>query len=61
MTFAYGNFFFLFQKVSAALVRLLVLENIFLMPSHDTYLLVGACIKYEVAKMVQGRMTGKTA
>nr|XP_048312016.1 nuclear pore membrane glycoprotein 210-like isoform X5 [Myodes glareolus] len=46
-----------YKKVSAALVRLLVLENIFLMPSHDTYLLVGACIKYQVAKMVQGRMT----
>ncbi|XP_006976524.2 nuclear pore membrane glycoprotein 210-like isoform X1 [Peromyscus maniculatus bairdii] len=46
-----------YKKVSAALIRLLVLENIFLIPSHDTYLLVGAYIKYQVAKMVQGRMT----
>eukprot|EP00072_Mus_musculus_P034438 XP_006502356.1 PREDICTED: nuclear pore membrane glycoprotein 210-like isoform X1 [Mus musculus] len=46
-----------YKKVAAALIRLLVLENIFLIPSHDTYLLVGAYIKYRVAKMVQGRMT----
>lgn len=46
-----------YKKVAAALIRLLVLENIFLIPSHDTYLLVGAYMKYRVAKMVQGRMT----
>ncbi|XP_051012888.1 nuclear pore membrane glycoprotein 210-like [Acomys russatus] len=46
-----------YKKVAASLIRLLVLENIFLIPSHDTYLLVGAYIKYRVAKMVQGRMT----
>ncbi|XP_044122352.1 nuclear pore membrane glycoprotein 210-like isoform X4 [Neovison vison] len=46
-----------YKKVAAALIRLLVLENIFLIPSHDIYLLVGAYIKYRVAKMVQGRMT----
>ncbi|XP_074079536.1 nuclear pore membrane glycoprotein 210-like isoform X6 [Macrotis lagotis] len=46
-----------YKKVSAALVRLLVLENIFLIPSHDIYLLVGAYIKYRVAKIVQGKMT----
>ncbi|XP_069933785.1 nuclear pore membrane glycoprotein 210-like isoform X2 [Oryctolagus cuniculus] len=46
-----------YKKVAAALIRLLVLENIFLIPSHDIYLLVGAFIKYQVAKMVQGRMT----
>ena len=45
--------------MEAALIRLLVLENIFLIPSQDIYLLVGAYIKYRVAKMVQGRMTGK--
>ena len=45
--------------MAAALIRLLVLENIFLIPSQDIYLLVGAYIKYRVAKMVQGRMTGK--
>nr|XP_051713225.1 nuclear pore membrane glycoprotein 210-like isoform X4 [Oryctolagus cuniculus] len=49
-----------YKKVAAALIRLLVLENIFLIPSHDIYLLVGAFIKYQVAKMVQGRMTGFT-
>ncbi|KAK2494641.1 hypothetical protein MC885_003008, partial [Smutsia gigantea] len=47
----------LYKKVAAALIRLLVLENIFLIPSYDIYLLVGAYIKYRVAKMVQGRMT----
>ncbi|KAI4548938.1 hypothetical protein MG293_001268 [Ovis ammon polii] len=47
----------LYWKVAAALIRLLVLENIFLIPSQDIYLLVGAYIKYRVAKMVQGRMT----
>ncbi|XP_058516285.1 nuclear pore membrane glycoprotein 210-like [Ochotona princeps] len=46
-----------YKKVAAALIRLLVLENIFLIPSHDIYLLVGAFIKYQVAKMVQGKMT----
>nr|XP_020141115.1 nuclear pore membrane glycoprotein 210-like [Microcebus murinus] len=46
-----------YKKVAAALIRLLVLENIFLIPSHDIYLLVGTYIKYQVAKMVQGRMT----
>ncbi|KAB0358185.1 hypothetical protein FD754_002341 [Muntiacus muntjak] len=46
-----------YKKVAAALIRLLVLENIFLIPPQDIYLLVGAYIKYQVAKMVQGRMT----
>ncbi|EMP28214.1 hypothetical protein UY3_14690 [Chelonia mydas] len=46
-----------YKKVAAALVRLLVLENIFLMPSYDIYLLVGAYIKYQVAKIVQGKIT----
>ncbi|NXA43132.1 P210L protein, partial [Eudromia elegans] len=46
-----------YKKVSAALVRLLVLENVFLIPSHDVYLLVGAYIKYQVAKMIQGKLT----
>uniref|UniRef100_A0A8C3SI72 PO210 protein n=1 Tax=Chelydra serpentina TaxID=8475 RepID=A0A8C3SI72_CHESE len=48
-----------YKKVAAALVRLLVLENIFLIPSYDIYLLVGAYIKYQVAKIVQGKITGK--
>lgn len=46
------------QKVAAALVRLLVLENIFLIPSYDVYLLKGAYIKYKVGKIVQGKITG---
>nr|XP_003475417.1 nuclear pore membrane glycoprotein 210-like [Cavia porcellus] len=46
-----------YKKVASALIRLLVLENIFLIPSHDIYLLVGTYIKYQAAKMVQGRMT----
>uniref|UniRef100_A0A8C4J8N3 Nucleoporin 210 like n=1 Tax=Dromaius novaehollandiae TaxID=8790 RepID=A0A8C4J8N3_DRONO len=46
-----------YKKVSAALVRLLVLENVFLIPSHDIYLLVGAYIKYQVAKIIQGKIT----
>lgn len=47
------------QKVAAALVRLLVLENIFLIPSYDVFLLVGAYIKYRVGKIVQGKITGR--
>uniref|UniRef100_H9GI75 BIG2 domain-containing protein n=1 Tax=Anolis carolinensis TaxID=28377 RepID=H9GI75_ANOCA len=47
----------IYKKVAAAFVRLLVLENIFLMPSHDVYLLVGAYIKYKVGKIVQGKIT----
>lgn len=39
-------------------MRLLVLENIFLIPSYDIYLLVGAYIKYRVGKLVQGKMIG---
>ncbi|KAM7055066.1 nuclear pore membrane glycoprotein 210-like [Molossus nigricans] len=46
-----------YKKVAAALIRLLVLENVFLVPSHDIYLLVGAYIKYQVAKMIRGRVT----
>ncbi|XP_023569555.1 nuclear pore membrane glycoprotein 210-like [Octodon degus] len=46
-----------YKKVASAMIRLLVLENIFLIPSHDIYLLVGAYIKYQAAKMVQGRIT----
>ncbi|XP_067395378.1 nuclear pore membrane glycoprotein 210-like [Emydura macquarii macquarii] len=47
----------IYKKVAAALVRLLVLENIFLVPSYDIYLLIGAYIKYKVAKIVQGKIT----
>ncbi|XP_044304352.1 nuclear pore membrane glycoprotein 210-like isoform X3 [Varanus komodoensis] len=47
----------IYKKVAAALVRLLVLENIFLMPSYDVYLLVGAYIKYKVGKIIQGKVT----
>ncbi|XP_006264393.3 nuclear pore membrane glycoprotein 210-like [Alligator mississippiensis] len=46
-----------YKKISAALVRLLVLENVFLVPSHDIYLLVGTYIKYKVGKIVQGKIT----
>ncbi|XP_054829282.1 nuclear pore membrane glycoprotein 210-like [Eublepharis macularius] len=46
-----------YKKVAAALVRLLVLENIFLIPSYDISLLVGAFIKYKVGKIVQGKIT----
>ncbi|XP_077177559.1 nuclear pore membrane glycoprotein 210-like [Paroedura picta] len=46
-----------YKKVAAALVRLLVLENIFLIPSYDVSLLVGAYIRYKVGKVVQGKIT----
>ncbi|XP_066466504.1 nuclear pore membrane glycoprotein 210-like [Tiliqua scincoides] len=45
-----------YKKVAPALIRLLVLENIFLIPSYDVYLLVGAYIKYRVGKIVQGKI-----
>uniref|UniRef100_A0ABM5F464 Nuclear pore membrane glycoprotein 210-like n=1 Tax=Pogona vitticeps TaxID=103695 RepID=A0ABM5F464_9SAUR len=46
-----------YKKIAAAVVRLLVLENIFLIPSYDVCLLVGAYIKYRVGKIVQGKIT----
>ncbi|XP_015740000.1 nuclear pore membrane glycoprotein 210-like isoform X2 [Coturnix japonica] len=46
-----------YKKVAAAAIRLLVLENIVLIPAHDVHLLVGAFIKYRVAKVVQGKIT----
>ncbi|KAL8184556.1 UNVERIFIED_CONTAM: hypothetical protein K2H54_020351, partial [Gekko kuhli] len=46
-----------YKKVAAAMVRLLVLENIFLMPSYDVSLLVGAYIRYKIGKVVQGKIT----
>ncbi|XP_063002325.1 nuclear pore membrane glycoprotein 210-like [Elgaria multicarinata webbii] len=46
-----------YKTVAAALVRLLVLENVFLLPSYDVYLLVGAYIKYRVGKIIQGKIT----
>lgn len=45
--------------MAAAVVRLLVLEHIVLIPAHDVHLLVGALVKYRVAKVVRGKMTGK--
>ncbi|XP_048359385.1 nuclear pore membrane glycoprotein 210-like [Sphaerodactylus townsendi] len=45
-----------YKKIAAALVRLLVLENVFLIPSYDVSLLVGAYIKYKVGKIVQGKI-----
>ncbi|XP_048785353.1 nuclear pore membrane glycoprotein 210-like isoform X2 [Lagopus muta] len=46
-----------YEKVAAAVVRLLVLEHIVLIPAHDVHLLVGALVKYRVAKVVRGKMT----
>ncbi|KAJ7307312.1 hypothetical protein JRQ81_009319 [Phrynocephalus forsythii] len=46
-----------YKNVAAALVRLLVLENILLIPPYDVRLLVGAYIKYRVGKIVQGKIT----
>ncbi|XP_058863562.1 nuclear pore membrane glycoprotein 210-like [Acipenser ruthenus] len=46
-----------YKKVSAATVRLLILENILLSPPQDLYLLVGADAYYRVWRRQQGRDT----
>ncbi|XP_067865995.1 nuclear pore membrane glycoprotein 210-like [Heterodontus francisci] len=47
----------LYKSVPAATIRLIILENIILSPAYDIYLLVGAFIRYRVAKIVNGKMT----
>uniref|UniRef100_A0A8C5QI72 Nucleoporin 210 n=1 Tax=Leptobrachium leishanense TaxID=445787 RepID=A0A8C5QI72_9ANUR len=47
----------LYEKVSPAEVRLLILENILLNPASDVYLLVGSSIQYRVQKGKQGKIT----
>ncbi|XP_036388992.1 nuclear pore membrane glycoprotein 210 isoform X2 [Megalops cyprinoides] len=47
----------LYKDVSAAEVRLLILENILLNPASDVYLLVGTSIRYSVLKIRQGKIT----
>ncbi|XP_067823987.1 nuclear pore membrane glycoprotein 210-like [Heptranchias perlo] len=46
-----------YKNVPAATIRLIILENIILSPAYDIYLLVGAFIRYRVAKIVNGKMT----
>ncbi|XP_041094848.1 nuclear pore membrane glycoprotein 210-like isoform X2 [Polyodon spathula] len=46
-----------YKKVPAAMVRLLILENILLSPPQDLYLLVGAHAYYRVWRRQQGRDT----
>uniref|UniRef100_A0A6I8NHM7 Nucleoporin 210 like n=1 Tax=Ornithorhynchus anatinus TaxID=9258 RepID=A0A6I8NHM7_ORNAN len=48
-----------YKNLAAASIRLLVLENVFLIPAHDVFLLVGAYIRYRVARVVQGKLTGR--
>ncbi|XP_008286461.1 nuclear pore membrane glycoprotein 210 isoform X1 [Stegastes partitus] len=47
----------LYKDVGAAEVRLLILENILLIPAHDVYLLAGTSIRYRVLKIRQGTIT----
>ncbi|KAJ1080979.1 hypothetical protein NDU88_001166 [Pleurodeles waltl] len=46
-----------YRFVEDATVRLFVLENIFLLPSNDVYLLVGAYIRYRVSRLIHGKIT----
>ncbi|XP_069823220.1 nuclear pore membrane glycoprotein 210 [Dendropsophus ebraccatus] len=46
-----------YENVTPAEVRLLILENILLYPASDIYLLVGSSIKYKVQKIKQGKIT----
>ncbi|XP_018095905.1 nuclear pore membrane glycoprotein 210 [Xenopus laevis] len=46
-----------YEKVTPAQVRLLILENILLNPASDIYLLVGSSIHYRVQKIKQGKIT----
>ncbi|XP_078404042.1 nuclear pore membrane glycoprotein 210-like [Cetorhinus maximus] len=47
----------IYKNVPAAVIRVIILENIILSPAHDIYLLIGAIIRYRVAKVVNGKMT----
>lgn len=47
----------LYKDVGAAEVKLLILENVFLNPAYDVYLLAGTSIKYKVQKIRQGKIT----
>ncbi|XP_078082042.1 nuclear pore membrane glycoprotein 210-like [Mustelus asterias] len=47
----------IYKNVPAATIRVIILENIILSPAHDIYLLIGAFIRYRVAKVVNGKMT----
>ncbi|XP_038670312.1 nuclear pore membrane glycoprotein 210-like isoform X3 [Scyliorhinus canicula] len=47
----------IYKNVPAAVIRVIILENIVLSPAHDIYLLIGAFIRYTVAKVVNGKMT----
>nr|XP_041574618.1 nuclear pore membrane glycoprotein 210 isoform X5 [Taeniopygia guttata] len=47
----------IYKNVQPAEVRLLILENIFLNPTYDIYLLVGTSIQYRVEKLSQGKIT----
>eukprot|EP00079_Xenopus_tropicalis_P032145 XP_017945916.1 PREDICTED: nuclear pore membrane glycoprotein 210 [Xenopus tropicalis] len=49
-----------YEKVTPAQVRLLILENILLNPASDIYLLVGSSIQYRVQKIKQGKITDLT-
>lgn len=53
------NIIYVLQDVGAAEVKLLILENVFLNPAYDVYLLAGTSIKYKVQKIRQGKITGK--
>ncbi|XP_056588435.1 nuclear pore membrane glycoprotein 210 [Triplophysa dalaica] len=46
-----------YKDVGAAEVKLLILENVFLNPAYDVYLLAGTSIKYKVQKIRQGKIT----
>ncbi|XP_041052651.1 nuclear pore membrane glycoprotein 210-like [Carcharodon carcharias] len=47
----------IYKNVPAAVIRVIILENIILSPANDIYLLIGAIIRYRVAKVVNGKMT----
>uniref|UniRef100_H1A1S5 Nucleoporin 210 like n=1 Tax=Taeniopygia guttata TaxID=59729 RepID=H1A1S5_TAEGU len=50
----------IYKNVQPSEVRLLILENIFLNPTYDIYLLVGTSIQYRVQKQRQWKITGLT-
>ncbi|KAM4661946.1 nuclear pore membrane glycoprotein 210-like [Discoglossus pictus] len=47
-----------YKFVPTASVRLIVLENMFLTPHSDVFLLVGAEIRFQMEKLVHGKRTG---
>ena len=50
--------YYFFQNVSPAEARILVLDNVLLVPGYDVYILVNTSVTYSVNRMHRGKTTG---